>query len=154
RGRVEVQPHAFALAQKGYVAVLVSYRFQPQNRFPAPLDDVMAALRWLQKNAATYHVDTDRIGVVGHSIGGGLGCLMAMNAAKGQIQAVVSSSTPTDLARWHATCAKNDPFRWSNPLIRKALEITFDGPPDKKTAKTYAQASPLTHAGKHAPPTL
>jgi acetyl esterase/lipase len=85
-GRVEVRPHAFALAQKGYVAVLVGYRHQPEHCFPTPLDDVLAALRWLRKNAATYQVDTARIGVVGHSTGGGIGCLMAMNSAKGKIQ--------------------------------------------------------------------
>jgi acetyl esterase/lipase len=154
RGRKELRPHAFALAQKGYVAVLVAYRYEPHHRFPIPLGDAMSALRWLQKNAGKYQVDTARISVVGHSTGGGIGCLMAMNSAKGEIQAVVSYSTPTDLARWHATCLKNDPARWSNPLIREALEIAFDGPPWKKTAQVYAQASPLTHAGKHAPPTL
>jgi acetyl esterase/lipase len=60
------------LAQKGYVAATVTYRLAPKYQFPAAVHDTKAAVRWLRGNAATYHIDPDRIGVMGGSAGGHL----------------------------------------------------------------------------------
>jgi acetyl esterase/lipase len=60
------------LAQRGYVAVTVSYRRAPKYQFPAAIHDVKAAIRWLRANAKKYHIDPDRIGVTGGSAGGHL----------------------------------------------------------------------------------
>jgi acetyl esterase/lipase len=60
------------LAERGYVAVTVTYRLAPRYPFPAAIHDVKAAVRWLRGNAAKYHVDPDRIGVTGGSAGGHL----------------------------------------------------------------------------------
>src|SRR5215212_3285418 len=53
------------LAERGYVAVTVTYRLAAQSPF-------QAAVRWLRLNADKYHVDPDRIGVTGDSAGGHL----------------------------------------------------------------------------------
>src|SRR3954447_25998633 len=58
------------LAERGYVAVTVTYRLAPQYQFPAAVQDVKAAVRWLRANAGKYHIDPDRIGTVGDSAGG------------------------------------------------------------------------------------
>ena len=60
------------LAEKDYVAMTVTYRLAPKHQFPAAVHDVKAAVRWLKANAAKYHVDPERIGVVGDSAGGHL----------------------------------------------------------------------------------
>ena len=60
------------LAEKGYVAVTVSYRLAPKYQFPGAVHDVKAAVRWLRANAKTYHIDPDRIGTTGGSAGGHL----------------------------------------------------------------------------------
>ncbi len=60
------------LAERGYVALTVSYRLAPKYQFPAAVLDVKAAVRWLRKNAKKYSVDPDRIGVTGGSAGGHL----------------------------------------------------------------------------------
>jgi acetyl esterase/lipase len=60
------------LAQRGYVAVTVSYRLAPKYQFPAAIHDVKAAVRWLRANAKQYKVDPARIGVTGGSAGGHL----------------------------------------------------------------------------------
>jgi acetyl esterase/lipase len=60
------------LAERGYVAITVTYRLAPKYPFPAAIYDVKAAVRWLRANAAKYHVDPDRIGVTGGSAGGHL----------------------------------------------------------------------------------
>jgi acetyl esterase/lipase len=60
------------LAERGYVAATVTYRLAPKYQFPAAVHDVKAAVRWLRANADKYHIDPDRIGVVGDSAGGHL----------------------------------------------------------------------------------
>ncbi|MDO4291050.1 MAG: alpha/beta hydrolase [Eggerthellaceae bacterium] len=59
-----------ALAQAGYVVASVQHRVVPGARFPQPLEDVKAAVRWLRANAATYHIDKERVAAMGNSSGG------------------------------------------------------------------------------------
>ncbi len=68
------------LAERGYVAITVTYRLAPKYPFPAAIYDVKAAVRWLRANAAKYHVDPDRIGVTGGSAGGHLAQFLGVTA--------------------------------------------------------------------------
>ncbi|MGE5193824.1 MAG: alpha/beta hydrolase fold domain-containing protein [Deltaproteobacteria bacterium] len=60
------------LAERGYVAVTVSYRLAPKYPFPAAVHDTKAAVRWLRARAKDYKVDPHRIGTTGGSAGGHL----------------------------------------------------------------------------------
>lgn len=68
------------LAERGYVAVTVSYRLAPAHPFPASVHDVKAAVRWLRAHADTYRVDPARIGALGYSAGGSLAQLLGVTA--------------------------------------------------------------------------
>jgi acetyl esterase/lipase len=144
------------LARRGYVAISPDYRLAPRDRFPAQIEDCKAAVRWLRANAKMYHVDTRRIGVVGFSAGGHLACLLGVtgkddgldgdggNAEQSSaVQAVVSFFGPTDLTR----------DVWDRDVRTKNLVPLLGGTPDKK-ADAYRKASPMTYAGKNAPPYL
>ena len=67
-----------ALAALGYVAISVEYRLAPQYVYPAAVDDVQAAVRWLRDPVQVhkYKVDPTRIGVLGVSAGGNLASLL------------------------------------------------------------------------------
>ena len=65
-------------ALKGYVAVSVEYRLTGEAPFPACIEDVKCAVRWLRAHAAEYHVDPDRIGAFGRSAGAHLALMLAM----------------------------------------------------------------------------
>ena len=57
-GTFEDWPSVLAsLAAKGYVVASVDYRLSGEAKFPAAVQDIKAAIRWLRTNAATYRVD-------------------------------------------------------------------------------------------------
>jgi acetyl esterase/lipase len=62
----------------GVILVSVSYRLAPDHKFPAALDDCLAALAWTHRNIAAHGGDPHRISVGGHSAGGHLYALAAV----------------------------------------------------------------------------
>ena len=57
-------------AALGYVACAVQYRLVGQAKWPAQIEDVKAAIRWVRANAKTLGIEPERIGVAGYSAGG------------------------------------------------------------------------------------
>ena len=65
-------------AASGCAVVSVDYRMGPEHRFPAAPDDVVAATRWLQAQAASLNLDASRFAVGGDSAGGNLAAVVAL----------------------------------------------------------------------------
>jgi acetyl esterase/lipase len=75
--KIAFRPVIHLLAQRGFVAVSVKYRFAPAHPFPAQIEDVKSAVRYLRVNADELQIDKDRIGAMGASAGGHLAMMLA-----------------------------------------------------------------------------
>ena len=121
-------------AREGIAVAIPSYRLMPDNPHPAQMEDVAAAFAWVHHNAAQIGGDASRIYVSGHSAGGHLASLLALDArylgkygiSSSSIRGVISMSGVYDVTDTPA--------------------FLFDG--DKR------QASPLEFVHSSAPPFL
>lgn len=137
----------FNPSQFGYLVASINYRLYPAARFPAMIEDVKCAIRFLRANASRFNIDAERIGLLGHSAGSHLVALagLADEGAgwdKGEyadqssvVQAVIAVSGPSDLTQTFPD--------WVEDLKQKVFG-----------AQQFVLASPVNHAHPKAPPYL
>ena len=154
-GREENHRYLMELARRGYVAASPQYRFCPRDTFPAQLEDVKAAVRFLRSNAKALKVNPERIGAMGFSAGGHLALLLGMtgpedgfdgSTAKGvpsaRVKAVVEFFGPADLT------AKD-----FSETARSYVECLIGAPAAVKP-ELAARASPVSYVGSNDAPVL
>jgi acetyl esterase len=93
-----IKPLVAPLSEAKFTWFTINYRLAPRHRWPACLDDVESAIRWVRAHAKEYKVDVNRIALIGESAGGHL-VSMAGARAKGdtELAAVVPIYAPHDL---------------------------------------------------------
>src|SRR5262245_51627039 len=64
-------------AAAGFFSMSIDYRLVGSTPAPAPYQDFLCAIRWLQAHAREYHVDPQRIYLIGQSAGGHMVSLAA-----------------------------------------------------------------------------
>ncbi len=142
------------LLEAGFLVAAVNYRLAPEYKFPAQIEDVKCAVRYLRAHAAAYNLDPERIGAWGGSAGGHLVSLLGVAdesagwetgeylAQSSRVQAVVDLFGPADLAAEDFLSMRRE---------RKA-EVLF-GVADLSDP-AVAQASPIHHVSADDPPFL
>ena len=109
----------------GFVVASIDYRLAPETKLPQILADVSDAWNWLRtKGPSMFHIDPNRIGVVGHSAGGYL-TLTCGYLLKPRPKALVPFYGYGDIiADWYS---KPDPFYLKQPAVSKADALASVG---------------------------
>ena len=134
-------PAIIALLKRGFFVAAANYRVAPQYQFPAHLDDIREALRFLIRNSKKYGFDPAQIGALGVSAGGTLVSLLGLMPSSDTLPAAVAEIYGgVDLVRR---------FRDVDPEFPAAV---FGGVPSLQLA--ISRASPLNFVHSGAPPFL
>ncbi len=146
-----------ALLRAGYTVFALNHRAAPRFQYPAPVEDVQRAVRFVRHHAKRFGVDPAKLGGMGGSSGGHLIGLVAMLAGPGladdpdpvgreaaTLQCVVLRAAPTDMMKMIGGSA-----------LGTAAVVSFLGrAPTPDDQKLYLEASPITRVTASSPPTL
>ena len=137
------------LSKAGFVWFTVNYRLAPKYRYPAAVDDVVSAIRYVEDHAREFKVDPKRIAISGESAGGHIVALIgARYGSQLHIQAVVPFYPATDFDALVEGPDKNERAYKAVMQFVGATEV------NDRTRKLLNDASPVTYVHKGMPPYL
>lgn len=130
----------------GCAVVAVDYRMGPEHRFPAAVDDALAATRWVRSQARELKLDPARLAVGGDSAGGNLAAVVALAARDtGDLPIVFQLLIypATDQRRgWPSHAANGQGYL----LTRESMDYYHDHYIANPAQDLDWRASPLLHA--------
>lgn len=140
-------------AKRGFITASINYRNSKVAPFPAALKDVKCAITWLKMNAARFHINPDKVALIGGSSGGYLAMMAGYTSGNAKfeadscesgvnssVQLVVDLYGPPDLS--------------NEEVIETTSAEQFLGKPFNTSPQEYKDASPLTYISSDNPPTL
>lgn len=152
-------PLAQQLAARGFVAVTVEYRLSTEAPYPAAVQDVKAAIRWVRAHARTYAADTSRVAIWGFSAGGQLAALVG--TTNGDPQFEDGSCYPTYSSRVQAIVDADGTLAFIHPESgegddRKGPSAAtyWFGASKTERPELWHQAGALNHVTPQTPPIL
>jgi acetyl esterase/lipase len=155
---------AYALSTQGYVCFAVGYRLvkNEATRYPAQIDDVQRAVRWIRAHSNDFGVDPGKVGVIGFSAGGHLASLLgtldtrddsdaALAPYSSRVQCVVDVYGPADFTAGLDADPQTLAGLQGTPGGRLVSDFLGQLPAARQN---YIDASPIKHIDKKTAPFL
>ncbi len=140
-----LKPLYLPINNAGIAWFTIDYRVAPAHVFPAAVNDVEAAVRFVREHATEYNVDPNRIALIGDSAGGHLVAYAGASKDKAtRVSAVVSFYGPHDFTR-------NGTERLSQ-AARTFLGLGAEASADAR--RRLFEASPVSQVRRGMPPYL
>ncbi len=124
------------------VVVSVDYRLAPEHRFPAAVDDALAAFRWVRDHADELGIDARRIALGGDSAGGNLSAVVAQ-LTKGDAIPPCFQMLVYPVVDLRCDSGSYDSFAEGFFLTRDAMHWFRDKYLDNEAQREDPRASPL-----------
>jgi acetyl esterase/lipase len=156
--------------QRGYAVVAVNYRLSWEATFPALVQDVKAAVRWVRGNADFYYLDPGRMAAWGGSAGGYLSTMLGVSAGipeledlslgypdqPSNVQVVVDWFGPTDFLKMdeQLTASGLTPMEGTEHSGEDSPESLLLGGKITEIPERVKAANPETYIRENAAPFL
>ncbi len=147
-----VDPLFVPLLRAGVAWFSINYRLAPKHHYPAPVEDVETAIRWVKAHAAEFKIDPNRLALVGESAGGHLVAMAAVRAldetrAANRVAAVVPFYAPVDMIA-------DMERRGGLSTSMRGLFGRAEAKADDATLQVLREASPINYIRAGLPPFL
>jgi acetyl esterase/lipase len=153
--------------KRGYALVSVNYRLSGEATFPAGIQDVKAAIRWVRANGKQYQLDGNRIAVWGCSSGANYAAMICLTDNVSElddpglgnpeypcnIQAAVDWFGPTDFLKMDEQLEENG-FDTANHGEPDSPESRYLGAKISEVPLKVELANPMTYVHEGMPPIL
>jgi acetyl esterase/lipase/TolA-binding protein len=146
-------------AERGYLSATIEYRLSGEAKFPAQIEDVKLAVRFLRAKAKEFHLDPERIGVWGQSAGGHLAALLGTSGGVKELEG--AGGWHRFSSRVQAVVDWNGPVDFLEPKEVELRAKSKDDAPDRligvplqENRQKAVRANPVTYVSKDDPPFL
>ncbi|MBV8553602.1 MAG: alpha/beta hydrolase [Acidobacteriaceae bacterium] len=145
--KLDVAPLFQPLTDAGFAWFSIDYRLATNvTDFAVGIEDVESAIRFVKSHAAGFHVDPNRIALVGESAGGQLAAMAALRGDSGaSARAMVALYAPTDLVALLKT---------SNYVPAQLRDAVVGTPWERLILAGLAGLSPINNVRRDMPPIL
>lgn len=145
-----VPPLFEPLSQAGFTWFTINYRMHPQFKFPAPVEDIEAAIRFVKAHAKEYKVDLSRVVLMGESAGGALVSFVGVqNKSAIKLAAVVPFYGVHD---WQQRAEEEAAGKVGPSIWREFFSVPAGNSPE--AIKRMKEVSAATYIKKGLPPFL
>ncbi len=149
-------PLASKVASKGFLCATIEYRLSPEAKYPAAVQDIKSAIKWLKKNAKAYNADSSKVTLLGCSSGGHLAALCGVTnnipkfesdyllGISSKVSAVIDLDGILDFS--HPAESGKD----TSDLYPSVGKLWF-GTSFKENPKLWIEASPINYINDNSP---
>jgi acetyl esterase/lipase len=150
------------LLDQGFAIASVDYRLSTEAPFPAQVHDIKAAIRFLRAKSALFHINTQRIAIIGSSAGGHLAALVGVTNGNAELEGSLgehlsqSSDVQAIVSLFGASNLQtilSQSTEFGLKMRVPALQLLLGGQPSEKP-ELAKLASPVAHLEKNDPPLL
>ena len=150
------------LVERGFAVASLDFRQTTQAPFPANVQDIKAAIRFLRAKARDYGYAADKIAIAGASSGGHLAALVGVTNGNATLEGkegnyVDQSSSVQAIISYFGASDLNTILAQSTPVGLKVREPALErllGALPAQAKELATLASPVTHVDRADPPLL
>lgn len=142
--KIDVAPLFGPLSDAGFAWFSISYRLATNvSQFGVGIDDVECAVRFIRANAREFHIDPDRVALIGESAGGQLAAMAALRGSP--VAAVIALYAPMDLVNL---------LQHSNYVPAQLRDQIIGKPWQNFIFEALRKFSPIDNVRRNMPPFL